>query len=159
MLGDRNSDADLAALRDGQWDATVDVNAYLPRQVRALAGVLDGRGGHQLFISTVSVYRTPVAPGFREDAPVHELPEPFAEELTPETYGGLKVACERAVMALHGADSTVIRPTYPRVPAGDRRHDAGRSRPGARARGRAAGRLGEPQAVKVVNPACDHPGR
>jgi len=112
LLGDRNSDADLAALRDGQWDATVDVNAYLPRQVRALAGVLDGRGGHQLFISTVSVYRTPVAPGFREDAPVHELPEPFAEELTPETYGGLKVACERAVMALHGADSTVIRPTY-----------------------------------------------
>lgn len=43
MLGDRNSDADLAALRDGQWDATVDVNAYLPRQVRALAGVLHGQ--------------------------------------------------------------------------------------------------------------------
>src|SRR6266567_3873849 len=68
VLGDRNSDADLAALRDGQWDATVDVNAYLPRQVRALAGVLDGRGGHQLFISTVSVYRTPVAPGGRAGA-------------------------------------------------------------------------------------------
>ena len=81
-----------------KWDATVDVSGYLPRQVRALAGVLDGRGGHQLFISTVSVYRTPVAPGFGEDAPLIELAEPITEELTLETYGGLKVACERAVM-------------------------------------------------------------
>ena len=45
LLGDRNSDRDLAALGSGQWDATVDVSGYLPRQVRALAGVLDGRGG------------------------------------------------------------------------------------------------------------------
>jgi 2'-hydroxyisoflavone reductase len=112
LLGDRNSSRDLAALGSGQWDATVDVSGYLPRQVRALAGVLDGRGGHQLFISTVSVYRTPVAPGFGEDAPLIELAEPITEELTLETYGGLKVACERAVMELHGASSTVIRPTY-----------------------------------------------
>jgi len=109
VLGDRNSDADLAALRDGQWDATVDVNAYLPRQVRALAGVLDGRGGHQLLISTASVYRTPVAPGFREDAPLHE---PIVAEFTMEAYGGLKVACEQAVLELHGPGSTVVRPTY-----------------------------------------------
>lgn len=93
LLGDRNSERDLAAIGGGRWDATVDVNAYLPRQVRAL----DGRGGHQLFISTASVYRAPVAPGFREDAPLIELAEPIVEELTLETYGGLKVACERAV--------------------------------------------------------------
>jgi 2'-hydroxyisoflavone reductase len=73
VLGDRNSAAGLAALGGGDWDATVDVNAYLPRQVRALAAVLDGRGGHQLLISTASVYRTPVAPGFGEDAPLIEL--------------------------------------------------------------------------------------
>src|ERR1022692_3208521 len=97
LLSDRNSDRDLAALGSGQWDATVDVCAYLPRQVRALAGVLDGRGGHQLFISSTSVYRTPVAPGFGEDAPLIELAEPIVEELTLETYGGLKLACERAV--------------------------------------------------------------
>src|ERR1700683_3205657 len=66
LLGDRNSEGDLAALGGAEWDATVDVNAYLPRQVRALAGVLDRRGGHQLFISTTAVYPTPVAPGFRE---------------------------------------------------------------------------------------------
>ena len=37
-----------------------------PRQVRDLAGALDGRGGQQLFISTCSVYKTPVAPGFTD---------------------------------------------------------------------------------------------
>jgi 2'-hydroxyisoflavone reductase len=33
VLGDRNSDQDLAALGGGRWDATIDVNAYVPRQV------------------------------------------------------------------------------------------------------------------------------
>jgi 2'-hydroxyisoflavone reductase len=112
LRGDRNSEGDLAALRGGQWDATVDVNAYLPGQVRALAGALGGRGGHQLFISTTSVYRTPVASGFGENAPLIELAEPIAAEFTLENYGGLKVACERAVLELHGPGSTVIRPTY-----------------------------------------------
>jgi 2'-hydroxyisoflavone reductase len=112
VLGDRNSDVDLASLGSRRWDATVDVSGYLPSQVRTLAGALGGRGGHQLFISSVSVYRTPVAPGFGEGAPLNELSEPIVEELTPETYGGLKVACERAVMELHGPGSTVIRPTY-----------------------------------------------
>ena len=112
LRGDRNSEGDLAALRGGQWDATVDVNAYLPGQVRALAGALGGRGGHQLFISTTSVYRTPVASGFGENAPLIELAEPIVEKFTLEDYGGLKVACERAVLELHGLGSTVIRPTY-----------------------------------------------
>lgn len=112
LRGDRNSEADLAQLAGGQWDATVDVNAYHPGQVRSLAAALDGRGGQQLFISTASVYRTPVAPGFREDAPLVELAEPFPDEVTNETYGGLKVACERAAIELHGPGSSVIRPTY-----------------------------------------------
>ncbi len=109
VLGDRNSEQDLAALAVRQWDTTVDVNAYLPGQVRSLARVLDGRGGHQLFISTASVYRTPVAAGFGEDAPLHD---PVDAEFTMAAYGGLKVACEQAIMALHGPGSTVIRPTY-----------------------------------------------
>jgi 2'-hydroxyisoflavone reductase len=112
LRGDRNSEADLAQLRGGQWDATVDVNAYHPRQVRSLASALDGQGGQQLFISTASVYRTPVAPGFSEDAPLNELAEPLPDEVTNDTYGGLKVACERAAIELHGPGSAVIRPTY-----------------------------------------------
>ena len=44
LRGDR--DTDLSALAEGQWDATVDMCAYLPRHVRELADVLGGRGGH-----------------------------------------------------------------------------------------------------------------
>jgi 2'-hydroxyisoflavone reductase len=110
LTGDR--DEDLSALRAGQWAATIDVCAYLPRQVRELASALDGRGGHQLFISTASVYRTPVAPGFDESAPLAELADPTTEEITAQTYGGLKAACERAAVELHGAGTTIIRPSY-----------------------------------------------
>jgi 2'-hydroxyisoflavone reductase len=110
LTGDR--DLDLHALRAGRWDATVDVCGYLPRQVESLAEVLDGRGGHQLFISSTSVYQTPVAPGFGEDAPLAELADPFVEEVTGETYGGLKVGCERTLGRLYGAAATVVRPTY-----------------------------------------------
>jgi 2'-hydroxyisoflavone reductase len=110
LTGDR--DLDLHALRAGRWDATVDVCGYLPRQVEALTEALDGRGGRQLFISSTSVYQTPVAPGFGEDAPLAELADPFVEEITGETYGGLKVACEQTLGRLYGAAATVVRPTY-----------------------------------------------
>jgi 2'-hydroxyisoflavone reductase len=110
LTGDRNQD--LAMLTQGQWDATVDVSAYLPRQVSALAAALDGRGGQYLFISSASVYRTPVAPGFSEDAPLNELADPDTEEITFETYGGLKVACERTAGKLFGPSTTIVRPTY-----------------------------------------------
>jgi 2'-hydroxyisoflavone reductase len=111
LTGDRNED--LSALRAGDWDATVDVSAYVPRQVRSLAETLDERGGHYLFISSASVYATPVARGFSENAPLAELADPDTEEVTLETYGGLKVACERLAAQLFGAaGTTVIRPTY-----------------------------------------------
>jgi 2'-hydroxyisoflavone reductase len=111
VTGDRNES--LAGLAEGSWDATIDVSGYLPRQVRSLAAALDGRGGHYLFISSASVYRTPVAPGFGEDAPLAELADPATEEITAETYGGLKVACERTAAELFGAaETTIIRPTY-----------------------------------------------
>src|ERR1700691_224601 len=93
LVGDRNSD--LSALAGGEWDATIDVSAYLPRQVSDLHAVLDRGGGHYLFISSTSVYRTPVAPGFAEDALLAELENPATEEITEQTYGGLKVAGER----------------------------------------------------------------
>jgi len=60
LIGDRNED--LSALSDRSWDATIDVCAYFPRQVRSLAEALDGRGGRYLFISSTSAYRIPVAP-------------------------------------------------------------------------------------------------
>ena len=108
--GDR--DRDLSALETGSWDATVDTCAYVPRQVHALADVLGDRGGHHLLVSSVSVYAPPDGPGFDEDAALLELEDPTTEEVTAETYGGLKVLCERVAVERHGPETLLVRPSY-----------------------------------------------
>ncbi|GAA3020105.1 NAD-dependent epimerase/dehydratase family protein [Streptosporangium longisporum] len=109
-------DGDLSVLHGRSWDATVDVSAYFPRQVTALSGAL--RTGRYALVSTTAVYRVPVAPGFTEDAPLAELRElreldgPVPESVTDETYGPLKVLCERAAADAFGSPTLVVRPTY-----------------------------------------------
>jgi 2'-hydroxyisoflavone reductase len=108
-------DQSLHMLTGREWDATVDTCAYVPRQVDSLAAALDAdgnhRGGRHCFISTVSVYAEPAPHHLTEDGPVIELDDPTTEDVTGETYGGLKVLCERAV-AQHYDEPLVIRPTY-----------------------------------------------
>jgi 2'-hydroxyisoflavone reductase len=108
--GDRN--IELSALAGGNWDATIDVSAYLPGQVDSLAAALDGRGGRHVFVSTVSVYDTPPGPGLREDSRLVELPDPTVTDVTDATYGGLKVLCERRAREHYGSGLLIIRPTY-----------------------------------------------
>jgi 2'-hydroxyisoflavone reductase len=110
LSGDR--DDDLSALSDGGWDATIDVCAYFPRQVRSLAAALRGRGGRYVFISSVSAYSPSVPPGYDESAPLADIGDPDATEVTEENFGGLKVACEHAGTELFGPGTTIIRPTY-----------------------------------------------
>ena len=106
-------DTDLSALTDRSFDATVDVCAYLPRQVSSLAEALDDRGGHHVLISTMSVYADTDRPGLTEDAPLVSTPDPSTEQVTGETYGGLKVLCEQEATRAYGEDRlTLIRPTY-----------------------------------------------
>lgn len=109
-LGDR--DGDLSALASGEWDATVDTCAYVPAQVHRLADALGGRGGHHLLVSSVSAYAAPDGPGITEDAALEELDDPTVEEVTGETYGGLKVLCERAAVERHGPSTLLVRPTF-----------------------------------------------
>jgi 2'-hydroxyisoflavone reductase len=110
LLADR--DGDLAVLAGQTWDASIDVCAYVPRQVRHLHEALGERGGHHVFVSTVSVYADPPSGGADEDADL--LPEPATdvEEVTGETYGPLKVACERVAREAYGGGLTIVRPTY-----------------------------------------------
>jgi 2'-hydroxyisoflavone reductase len=110
LSGDR--DDDLSALAAGGWDATIDVCAYFPRQVRSLAAALGGRGGTYVFISSVSAYSPDVPPDYDEHAPLAAVDDPDAAEVTNENYGGLKVACEHVSTELFGAATTIIRPTY-----------------------------------------------
>jgi 2'-hydroxyisoflavone reductase len=108
LTGDRNSD--LSALENGEWDATVDSCAYVPRQVRTLLETLGGRGGHYTFISTISVYPDETTESFTETAPLRE--PAWDDELTMEKYGELKVACEQVATELAGDRLLVIRPGY-----------------------------------------------
>lgn len=111
LLADR--DQDLSVLTGREFDATVDVCAYVPRQVDTLAAALGDRGGHHVFVSTMSVYADTDTPGLTEDAPLVQPPPPGVEAVTNETYGGLKVRCERAALAAYGEDAvTIVRPTY-----------------------------------------------
>ena len=116
LHADRDDPAALARVLGGRaFDATVDVCAYWPRQVRGLGAALGGRGGHHVYVSSVSAIAEPPAPGADESTPVAELPGPEADadalEMTDDTYGPLKAACERAASALHDR-LTVVRPTY-----------------------------------------------
>lgn len=111
LHGDRNdSQQGLAALDGQRWDACVDVSGYTPRQVRPSAERLRAQVGRYLFVSTVSVYED------SNDTPVLEsrpLLAPAADdvtEITMETYGPLKVTCERIVEGVFGTRATILRP-------------------------------------------------
>lgn len=110
LTGDRDP-GDYASLADGQWDAVVDVSAYVPRHVRQAAEAVGDRVGRYLFISTGSVYDRLQAPaaGMGEDAP-RLAPETGTEEVTGATYGPLKVACEDEVTSRFGDRATIVRP-------------------------------------------------
>ncbi|WP_329369619.1 NAD-dependent epimerase/dehydratase family protein [Streptomyces sp. NBC_00669] len=109
LLGDRDS-GDYAALGQGGWDAVADVSGYLPRHVGQAMDVLGDRVGRYLFISSHAVYRREgIAPGSDEDTPRRPAVRD-TEELSEETYGPLKVACEDDVTARYGARATIVRP-------------------------------------------------
>jgi 2'-hydroxyisoflavone reductase len=99
LRGDR--DGDLAALRGRSWDAVIDPSARVPRWVRMTGELLADAVEHYTFISSGSVYADTSRPGYDESAPVHTIADETVEEITdPETYGALKVLCERAAEEL-----------------------------------------------------------
>jgi nucleoside-diphosphate-sugar epimerase len=112
LTGDRDT-GDYAALRDGSWDAVVDVSGYVPRHVGQAMDALGDRAGRYLFISSHAVYRHEgLQPGSTEDAPRRppRRDVQHTEELDDTTYGPSKVACEDDVTARYGSRATIVRP-------------------------------------------------
>jgi 2'-hydroxyisoflavone reductase len=107
--GDRET-GDYASLADGRWDSVVDVTAYVPRHVGQVLDALDGRFGRYLLISTGSVYDRLQAPAGMTEDTARLAPERGTEEITGETYGPLKVACEDDVLRRLGDRATIVRP-------------------------------------------------
>jgi 2'-hydroxyisoflavone reductase len=109
LHGDRDGGLDVLSGR--RWDAALDVCAYIPRAVNELAAVIGGSVSHYTLVSTLSVYDDlPV--GATESAPMFGPPFPRSEEVTGETYGPLKVACEQEAQKEFDGRLLIIRPGY-----------------------------------------------
>lgn len=107
---DRGHHTDLSALEGQRFDAVLDVSAYVPAQVARLADRLADGVQRYLLVSTVSVYD----PGHVGEDPTEtailNLAIRDSTEVTGETYGGLKVACEEEAADAWGDRLTVVRP-------------------------------------------------
>lgn len=108
LHGDR--DGQLDALAGRRWDVVIDTCGYVPRIVRQSAQLLAPNAGRYIFVSSISVYREPLSPAAAENAPLAELPDRTVEEVTGETYGGLKALCEGAVQDVFGERALILRP-------------------------------------------------
>ena len=112
LVGDRRGD--LSALEGLSFDVTVDAIAYRPVDVDALAAALGTRGGHHIQISSVSAYEDPPSEGATEATAtlVNDTDLAPDAEVTGETYGPLKAACERSAEEHFGEQLSIVRPTF-----------------------------------------------
>lgn len=108
IVGDRaNGFEPLARER---FEAVVDTSGYYPRDLTLSAGFFASRTSQYVFVSSISVYDT-ATPEIVESSPMPPLPSGASEtEMTPETYGPLKAACERIVVETFGPGAIVVRP-------------------------------------------------
>lgn len=109
VLGDRNEG--FAPLAGRTWDAVVDVCAYFPRQTRLLNEALAGQVGQGAVVSTISVYEKTGAAGYDEQSARIQLEDPTVEEVTGDTYGGLKTLVEDEFLTAWDDRALVVRPT------------------------------------------------
>jgi 2'-hydroxyisoflavone reductase len=109
VQGDRTTD-DIILLRGRPWDAVIDTCGYVPRVTRRSAELLRDQVGLYVYVSSVSVYAE-MTEGADESAPLNTLADPTVEQVTGETYGGLKVLCETSIREVMGDQrALIIRP-------------------------------------------------
>lgn len=112
--GDR--DGGLDVLTGRRWDAVIDTCGYIPRHVRDSATFLADKVDHYIFISTISVYSDNNIVNMDESGPLGTLEDETVEQVTGESYGPLKVLCEKAATeamrgrALHVRAGLIVGP-------------------------------------------------
>lgn len=95
-----------------RWDAVLDVNGYLPRVVGATADALKDAVERYVFVSTLSVFAGFSQAGQNEDSPLATLEDETVETIDGNTYGGLKVLCERVVERTFPERALILRPGF-----------------------------------------------
>jgi 2'-hydroxyisoflavone reductase len=108
IIGDRNTD--LHVLKGKTFDWVIDTCAYFPKQVEELLDVMAGHFSKYVLISTIAV-ANPSSPNFDESVDVFK-PDYTSKEVTMETYGPLKSACEDVVQNRLKEEGIIIRPGY-----------------------------------------------
>jgi 2'-hydroxyisoflavone reductase len=116
VTGDRTVAADLEQLAGRKFDVVVDTSGYVPTDVARSANLLAPTCGHYAFVSSINAYPGwPTKPDYRSvgahdgdpDATRDDVPDSLS---AAESYGWLKVGCERAAARAFGADrSTSLR--------------------------------------------------
>jgi nucleoside-diphosphate-sugar epimerase len=109
--GDREHDLGLILPR--RFDAAIDTCGFFPRLVRISAQALKDSADCYAFISSVSAFADFSKPGITEESPLATMPEgtpETTEEMTGETYGPLKVLCEKAAEAAFPGRALIVRP-------------------------------------------------
>jgi 2'-hydroxyisoflavone reductase len=94
--GDRKTD--YKKLSGRKWDAVIDTCGYVLGDVKKTAEILKDSVNRYVFISSINAYRDVEKAGIDENYAEAELPEGSSlEEMAMETYGPLKVLCEKEV--------------------------------------------------------------
>lgn len=102
----------IKALEGRKWDAVIDNSGYYPRTVAASAKLLAPNVKQYIFISSISAYADNSIEGQDETAKLATTADPTVEKITEETFGPLKVLCEKAVQEALPGRSAVVRPGY-----------------------------------------------
>jgi 2'-hydroxyisoflavone reductase len=113
VLGDRSRD--LARLQDRRFDAVIDVCAYRPGEVHAVADAIGDRTDRYLYVSSVAAYRPQGTGPLDEESPIRgpeDLEDPTTEVIDAATYGPLEAMCEDAARDRFAERTIVLRPTY-----------------------------------------------
>jgi 2'-hydroxyisoflavone reductase len=108
IKGDREKD--IEKLGEQNWDVVIDTCGYLPRVVKMSVDFLKNKTEKYVFVSSVSVYSSKNKKNVDEQAELATLKDVIAEEITAETYGGLKVLCEKEVLNAFNDRSIILRP-------------------------------------------------
>lgn len=125
LVGDRNGELD--SIKRHEWDAAIDLAAFVPAWVRSLGEALKDRVNHYTFISTAATYEVPVGGqnidessrvrGYEGSSDPYQLVRPR----NLHEYGALKVLCEREAERQFPGNTLVVRPGHivgPREPGG-----------------------------------------
>ena len=114
LVGDRdpNVKEGINALKDKKWDVCIDDSGFYPRAVKASAETVAPNVRQYIFVSTISVYKDNSKANQDESAELAKLADETVEEVTNDSYGGLKVLCEQAAEKALPGRTTIVRPGF-----------------------------------------------